>query len=220
MAERPQEALTNFTLALRYYTEQTHRYALFSYATKESLEAILLSKPNPEEYRLSVGSKAVTFRAPQTQDPTPRWQQIHVSWDSVTGLVGFWVDGNPLPRKGLRRGHAIDPKATIALGQAHRAFPKDFNARQPFGGELADVFLWNAVLTPSDLSDDWKVEVECNLVVNWRALHYHIQGYVIAEAILNNTDRFAPAATPTRRPFTTRCAKSSNGTASKGPPVL
>ncbi|KAJ6657051.1 hypothetical protein lerEdw1_003052 [Lerista edwardsae] len=203
--EKPKEPLTNFTLTLRYYTDLTHSFALFSYATKESPEAILLSKPNPEKYHLSVGSKSVTFAAPRTQDPTPRWEQIHVNWDSVTGLVEFWVDGNPLPRKGLQRGYSISSEASIVLGQAQRTLSKDFDARQSFVGELTDVFLWNAVLTPNNLADDWNDHVVCNLVVNWRALRYDIQGYVVAQRILGNANRFVPSVTPTRRPFTTRC---------------
>ncbi|NXX63998.1 MPTX protein, partial [Scopus umbretta] len=99
-----EQPLQNFTVCLRSYTDLTRPYSLFSYATKAQDNEILLFKPKPGEYRLYVGGKFVTFHVPEGHRD---WEHVCASWESTTGIAGFWFNGKPWPRKGLQKGYTV-----------------------------------------------------------------------------------------------------------------
>uniref|UniRef100_A0A8C0E8Q0 Pentraxin family member n=1 Tax=Bubo bubo TaxID=30461 RepID=A0A8C0E8Q0_BUBBB len=107
-----EQPLQNFTVCLRSYTDLTRPYSLFSYATKAQDNEILLFKPKPGEYRFYVGGRFVTFRVPQSIAES---EHVCASWESATGIVGFWFNGKPWPRKGLQRGYTVGAEAAIVL---------------------------------------------------------------------------------------------------------
>ncbi|NXV23374.1 SAMP protein, partial [Cepphus grylle] len=161
---KPEQPLQNFTLCLRSYTDLTRPHGLFSYATKAQDNDILLFKPKPGEYRLYVGGKFVAFRVPEgavasehvieSQNhlgmvtPPPPWH-VCASWESATGIVGFWFNGKPWPRKGLQRGYAVGAEAAILLGQELDAFGDGFDAQKSFVGEMFSVYMWDTGISTS-----------------------------------------------------------------------
>ncbi|CAM5176092.1 unnamed protein product [Eretmochelys imbricata] len=109
-------------MCLRSFTDLTRPYSLFSYATKAQDNEILLFKPKPREYGLYVGGggkESVTFRVPENRMD---WEHVCAGWESIMGIAEFWVNGKPLPSKGLQKGNSVSAKAVIILRQEQDSF--------------------------------------------------------------------------------------------------
>ncbi|NXJ99768.1 MPTX protein, partial [Corythaixoides concolor] len=145
---KPEKPLQNFTVCLRSYTDLTRPHSLFSYATKAQDNEILLFKPKPGEYRFYVGGRYVSFSIPNSIAES---EHVCAGWESTTGIVGFWFNGKPWPRKGLQRGYTVGAEAAIVLGQEQDTFGGGFDAQQSFVGEISDVYMWDTGLTNSEV---------------------------------------------------------------------
>ncbi|XP_039369348.1 serum amyloid P-component-like isoform X1 [Mauremys reevesii] len=170
---KPEQPLQNFTVCLRSYTDLPRPYALFSYATKAYDNEILLFKPKPGEYRLYVGGEFVTFRVPENR---MEWEHVCAGWESATGIAEFWVNGKPLPRKGLRKGYSVSAEAVIILGQEQDSFGGGFELPESFVGEITDVYMWDRVLYNME-SLMWGGYFS-RYIFGWNNLHYELVGDV------------------------------------------
>ncbi|XP_077179580.1 mucosal pentraxin-like [Paroedura picta] len=179
-----QQALTSFTVCLRAFTDLTRAYSLFSYATKKTDNELLVFKPKPNQYSLYVGNSVVTFTVTDRSAPKLQWEHICVSWESVTGIVELWLNGESLPRKGTKKGFTISPDASIVLGQEQDSFGGGFDVNQSFIGEIADVYLWGRVLSADELAIVQNGGRLSNYLIDWRSLNYDIRGYVVVKPSL------------------------------------
>ncbi|XP_077776392.1 serum amyloid P-component-like [Podarcis muralis] len=179
-----QQPLTSFTICLRSYTDMTRAHTLFSYATKTSDNEIVVFKSKTNEYSLYVGTADVIFFFPEKLVSEPSWEQICMSWESDTGLVEFWLDGQPFPRNGMMKGHVISPEASIVLGQDQDSFGGGFDINQSFVGELTDVYMWDRVLSGDEMCLVWDNHVPSNPIINWRSLNYVMRGYTVLKPYL------------------------------------
>ncbi|XP_054038868.1 serum amyloid P-component-like [Rissa tridactyla] len=172
---KPEQPLQNFTLCLRSYTDLTRPHGLFSYATKAQDNDILLFKPKPGEYRLYVGGKFVAFRVPEGVMAS---EHVCVSWESATGIVGFWLNGKPWPRKGLQRGYAVGAEAAILLGQEQDAFGGGFDAQKSFVGEMCSVYMWDTGISTSGVMAAMNNRPANAPIFGWRNFPYTTVGEV------------------------------------------
>nr|XP_006115247.1 serum amyloid P-component-like [Pelodiscus sinensis]XP_025036538.1 serum amyloid P-component-like [Pelodiscus sinensis] len=179
----PEWPLQNFTVCLRSYTDLTRPYGLFSYATKAQYSEILLLKPKPGEYRLYVGGAYVTFRVPENR---MEWEHVCASWESATGIVEFWVNGKPLPRKGLQKGYSIGAEAVIILGQEQDSFGGGFDFYNSFMGEMTDVYMWEHGLSPGKMRAAYQSLTLPPCALGWRNLLYEIKGDVVVKPRLRD----------------------------------
>ncbi|NXY80621.1 SAMP protein, partial [Glareola pratincola] len=175
---KPEQALQNFTLCLRSYTDPTRPHGLFSYATEAQDNDILLFKPKPSEYRLYVGGEFVTFRVPEGVVAS---EHVCASWESATGIAEFWLNGKPWPRKGLQRGYAVGAEAAILLGQEQDAFGGGFDVYNSFSGELADVYLWDVGLSPDKMRAAYQSLRLPPALLAWKSLSYEVKGDVVVK---------------------------------------
>ncbi|XP_050785926.1 mucosal pentraxin-like [Gopherus flavomarginatus] len=176
--------LQTVTVCLRYFTDLTRPYSLFSYATRARDNEILLFKEKPGELRLFVGGEVVTFKVPEGTGTSTEWVHVCASWESATGIAELWVNGSPLPRKGLKKGYSVSNQGVIVLGQEQDSFGGGFDAKQSFTGEIADVYMWDHA-TPTAVmqaaNDDSQLPTS---IVGWGNLHYQIKGYVVLKPML------------------------------------
>uniref|UniRef100_A0A7N5JYF5 Pentraxin family member n=1 Tax=Ailuropoda melanoleuca TaxID=9646 RepID=A0A7N5JYF5_AILME len=177
-----QQPLTKFTACLRHFSLLPRAYALFSYATRHTDNELLIFKPRPNQYSLYVGGPFVTFTVPEKQKAA--WEHICMSWDSTNGLVEFWLDGQPLPRMGLKKGYAINKEGSLVLGQEQDSVGGGFDVNQSFVGEISDVYLWDRVLTADEIGLVWSDGVLSDHLLNWKSLGYTMKGYVVLEKAL------------------------------------
>ncbi|NWR58528.1 SAMP protein, partial [Bucorvus abyssinicus] len=174
---KPEQPLQNFTVCLRSYSDLSRPYSLFSYATKAHDNEILLFKPTPSEYRLYVGGKFVTFRVPAS---TVESEHVCAGWESATGIVGFWLNGKPWPRKGLQKGYTVGAEASIVLGQGQEqdAFGDGFEVRQSFVGEISSVYMWDTGISTPQVQAAMHDMPSQTPVFGWRNFPYEIVGDV------------------------------------------
>ncbi|NWV20536.1 MPTX protein, partial [Origma solitaria] len=169
-----EQPLSNFTVCLRSYTDLTRPYSLFSYATKTHSNEILLFKSKPGEYKFFVGDKFLLFRVPQNLES----EHVCASWESATGIVGFWLNGKPWPRKGLQKGYTVGVPAYILLGQDQDSFGGSFDAHQSFVGEISSVYMWDMGISTSGVIDAMYDSPDQTPIFGWRNFPYKIVGEV------------------------------------------
>ncbi|NXM65256.1 SAMP protein, partial [Serilophus lunatus] len=173
---KPEQPLLNFTVCLKSFTDLTRPYSLFSYTTKTQDNEILLFKPKPGEYRFYVGGKFVTFRVPRNAQED--WEHVCATWESTTGIVGFWFNGKPWPRKGLQRGYTVGAEASIVLGQDQDRFGGSFNDQKSFMGEISSVYMWDTGISTMEVQAAMRNDPGQTPIFGWRNFPYEIVGEV------------------------------------------
>ncbi|XP_029437477.1 serum amyloid P-component-like [Rhinatrema bivittatum] len=171
--------LSRFTVCLRYYTDLTRPYSLFSFATSGKDNDILIYKENATVFSVSVGNEDLFFRGPVD---TMSWMHTCTSWDSSTGVVTLWINGKPLPRKAMKKGYSVKAQPIIILGQEQDSYGGGFDINQSFVGEITDVNMWDSVLSPNDVqlalaNVNWLV----GNIISWKSQSYKSKGDVIIQ---------------------------------------
>ncbi|XP_054854416.1 C-reactive protein-like [Eublepharis macularius] len=184
-----QRPLTGFTLCMRFYTELTRTFSLFSYASERNYNEILIFVEKPNKYSLYLSDRAVTFDIPEKMTAKLGGEHICVSWESDTGLVEFWMNGQPMVRKSLKKGHSISTEASIILGQEQDSLGGGFDIDQSFVGEITDMYMWSRVLSPDEVVHTWYNEALPDCLINWRSLSYNITGYAAIKPALFSVRR-------------------------------
>ncbi|XP_058716410.1 mucosal pentraxin-like isoform X2 [Poecile atricapillus] len=170
-----EQPLNNFTVCLRSFTDLTRPYSLFSYATEKQSNEILLFKPKPGQYELAVGNKLLFFTVPVSLGES---EHVCVSWESSTGIVGFWFNGKPWPRKGLQKGYTVGVPASILLGQDQDSFGGGFEAKQSFVGEISSVYMWDTGISSSEVLWAMHNKPTQTPIFGWSDFPYKIVGDV------------------------------------------
>nr|XP_056709459.1 C-reactive protein-like [Euleptes europaea] len=181
--------LTNFTLCMRVYTELTRGYTLFSYASKRDSNEILLYLEKPYQFSFHVGGPGVTFNVPQKFSNSPFGEHVCASWESATGLVELWMNGQPLVRKSLRKGLSVSAEASIILGQEQDSYGGGFDINQCLVGEITDVYMWERILSPGEVVFAWHNYPRPDYLINWKSLSYDIVGDVFVKPALLSAQR-------------------------------
>ncbi|XP_030043443.1 serum amyloid P-component-like [Microcaecilia unicolor] len=178
---RPQEtsSLTSFTVCLNYYTVLTRDYSLLSIANPGTFNDILIYINNASTSSVTVGNEAMFFSVPER---ILNWKHICTSWESSTGVVTMWINGNPLPRKTMKKGYSVNSQPVIILGQDQDSYGGSFDIKQSFVGEITDVQMWNFILSPNEIQ---LALANSNLIdgniLEWTSLDYNLIGDVIIQ---------------------------------------
>lgn len=169
------------TVCHRSFTDLKRDHILFSFATPTNSNAFLIfwDEAN-KEIEPHIRDKKSEFRG---RDYKPNmWHSICTTWDSTTGLVQLWFDGLPSIRKFVSSGSNIRGTAIIILGQEQDSHGGGFDLKQSFVGMMADVHMWNYVLSPCEIQ---KYTDELNFspgnVLNWASLEFQIFDRVLIE---------------------------------------
>uniref|UniRef100_A0A8C6X990 Pentraxin family member n=1 Tax=Naja naja TaxID=35670 RepID=A0A8C6X990_NAJNA len=154
------QPLTQLTVCLSYYTLLSRPYALFSYATQSASNDFLIIRFSSTDYYVYIGGAALNFNVPPKEKPS--WEHICVSWDSRNGLVQLWLNGEPLPRQGLKKGYSLS----------------GFDFNQSFVGEISNVNMWARVLPPVGIRMLRNNITPPDPLIYWRSLRYTIKNEV------------------------------------------
>ncbi|XP_026572125.1 mucosal pentraxin-like [Pseudonaja textilis] len=177
-----QQGLRHFTLSLEFFTDLTRSFVLFSAASQDHDNEILLIR-HPEEYHTCVGGECAVFTMPKlTARSTVSWESICMTWDSATGILQLWLNGQRLPRKGVAKGYEVKVDLVVMLGQEQDSYGGTFDADQCFVGEIAEVYLWDNVLPAEQIRNIQQHTTPAPLVA-WTSLKFEIQGYVLMEPL-------------------------------------
>ncbi|XP_012517316.1 PREDICTED: C-reactive protein [Propithecus coquereli] len=172
--------LKAFTVCLHVYTElsKTRGYSIFSYATKEQPNEILIFWSKDRGYVFGVGGPEILFTVPEV---TVAPVHICASWESTSGIAEFWVDGKPMVRKSLKKGYSVGTEASIILGQEQDSFGGSFEANQSLVGDIGDVNMWDFVLSPEEINTVYAGGTFSPNVLDWRKLTYEAHGEVFTK---------------------------------------
>uniref|UniRef100_A0A452RBJ4 Pentraxin family member n=1 Tax=Ursus americanus TaxID=9643 RepID=A0A452RBJ4_URSAM len=177
-----EKPLQSFTLCFRAYSDLNRAYSLFSYNARGKDNEILVYKERVGEYSLHVGGTKVTSKVAEAF-PSPT--RICVTWESSTGIAEFWINEKPLVKKGLKRGYSVATQPKIVLGQEQDSYGGAFQKNQSFVGEIGDLYMWDSVLSAQQIlsMQQGSYLLDPN-VLDWSALNYEIQGYVVIKPLV------------------------------------
>ncbi|XP_060614146.2 mucosal pentraxin-like isoform X2 [Anolis sagrei] len=177
------QPLQRFTICLSFFTDLSNPFSLISVASREQDNEILLMKCL-NEYETCVRGQCIRFNIPgNIYRTTSHWENACMTWEASTGIIQLWIDGQPLPRKGIAKGLWIPNDVVAMLGQEQDSYGGSLDAGQCFIGEMAKVYMWDTVLPPEQLQRMRKDAVPPPLV-DWTALDFEIKGYVVIEPAL------------------------------------
>ncbi|XP_078094562.1 C-reactive protein-like [Mustelus asterias] len=175
--------LSAFTLCLKAASEASHSYSLFSYATSNHHNELLIWSRNEEELSLHLGGAVVRFSLPKMN---ALLRHICVTWESEKGLITFWVNGERTVQKAGKKGGIVLGGGAIILGQEQDSVGGGFDHRQSFVGEITDVNMWDHVLPACKIkaASQGYYSAEGN-IIDWAKIQFTMKGRVNIE---NNND--------------------------------
>ncbi|XP_030044104.1 C-reactive protein [Microcaecilia unicolor] len=172
-------SLTSLTACVNFHTTLTRPFALLSIANPGKFNDLLIYKNSTTSSKVFVGDEEIIFTTPES---TMGWNHICAAWASSTGVVTLWQNGIPSPRKTMKKGYSIGTQPIIILGQDQDSYGGSFEINQSFEGEIANVQMWNFILSPYEME---LAMANSNLidgnVLEWRSLDYTLQGDVIIQ---------------------------------------
>ncbi|CAI9611273.1 unnamed protein product [Staurois parvus] len=169
--------LQKVSICLRTFSELSRGYALLSGATSKYFEAFLIMFYPPDSHNVYINNGLVVIKT--TPEPLD-WRHTCMTWDSDTGLVQFWVNGNPYPGGFSSKGSSITTDIILILGQEQDSFGGGFDAKQSLVGEISDIHMWDYVLTQEDIQKVLSGDLHGN-IINWKSLLYEIKGEVLVQ---------------------------------------
>ncbi|XP_059391379.1 C-reactive protein-like isoform X1 [Carassius carassius] len=173
-------SLSAFTLCMRVVTELPgqREIILFAYRTQKYDELnVWREKDGRVSFDLSNG-RLKTDLPPLSTFRT----HVCVTWESVTGLSAFWVDGRRSSYQLYKKGHSVRPGGTVLLGQDPDNYLGGFDKNQSFVGEITDVHMWDYVLPGSQIRlvyANQEPYVPMGNVFHWNTIKYEIKGDVL-----------------------------------------
>lgn len=173
------KSFSAFTVCLRAFTDLKRDHSLFSLATRVKANEILIFYDHSNKHlELYIHDVAARY---EILDYVPnKWHSICTTWNSKTGVVQLWFNGQPLTRKFV--GSTVSGIPVIILGQEQDRYGSRFDTKQSFVGMLTDVHMWDYEIAPCEIQ---KYVEELNItpgnVINWAALDFQAQGRVFVE---------------------------------------
>ncbi|KAM4601501.1 C-reactive protein-like [Polymixia lowei] len=169
------------TACLRFITDLTRNYGLFSLSTPAHSNDFVLFKINSASViRMHARDGGTDFLG--LSFPVNTWHSMCATWASDTGVAQLWVDGKPTIRRFIHSGQPITGAPITILGQEQDSYGGAFDAQQSFIGMISDVHMWDHVLSPCEIQ---RYVSDQNFtpgnVFNWRALEFEIIGQVLVE---------------------------------------
>uniref|UniRef100_A0A3B4A2S1 Pentraxin family member n=1 Tax=Periophthalmus magnuspinnatus TaxID=409849 RepID=A0A3B4A2S1_9GOBI len=170
------------TVCHRSFTDLKRDHGLFSLALPSNAnEFVLFFKYDTQEIQPHLKAGKVGYRV---LDYKPnQWHSICTTWESSTGLVQLWFNGQPLSRKYVSGGQAaMSGSPIITLGQEQDSHGGGFDITQSFIGMMTDVHMWDYVLSSCEIQKYMsELSFTPGNVLNWAALDFQINGRVLIE---------------------------------------
>ncbi|KAM7420810.1 hypothetical protein PAMA_015160 [Pampus argenteus] len=169
------------TVCLRFLTDLTRSYGLFSLSTPSHTNAFALIKmKSTDVIRVYALNSRTDFLS--LSFPPNTWHSMCATWCSDSGLAQLWVDGKPTIKRFIKSGQPIAGTPITILGQEQDSYGGGFDGNQSFIGMISKVHMWDYVLSTTEIQGYVTGEYFTpGNVVNWRALEYEISGMILVE---------------------------------------
>ncbi|XP_061565844.1 C-reactive protein-like [Cololabis saira] len=169
------------TVCHRSITDLKREHSLFSLATPSfDNDFLIFWQESTQNFIPFIRNKLVGFGSFVYKPIT--WHSICTTWDSTSGLMQMWVDGQSSIRKFISSGSNISGQTLIILGQEQDSYGGGFDSKQSFVGMMSDVHMWDYTLSPCEIQNYMNSQsFTPGNVLNWKALDYNIVGNVLVE---------------------------------------
>ncbi|XP_039974867.1 serum amyloid P-component-like [Xiphias gladius] len=176
-----QQDFSAVTVCHRSFTDLKRDHALFSLATASNANGFLIYwDETNKEIESHIRDKKVEYRGWDYKLNT--WHSVCTTWDSASGLVQLWFDGQPSIKKFVSSESNIRGPTIIILGQEQDSHGGGFTIDQSFTGMMSDVHMWNYILSPCEIRNYMdELNFTPGNVLNWRALEFEIVDRVVIE---------------------------------------
>ncbi|XP_075905408.1 serum amyloid P-component-like [Nelusetta ayraudi] len=176
---------SSLTVCHRSFTDLKRDHALFSFSTSFNPNGVLVFWDNAnKELEPHVKDQKTEYSG---LDYKPNmWHSICTTWDSTSGLVQMWFDGQPMVRKFSTTGPNIRGNPIIIIGQEQDSHGGGFDAKQSFVGMMSDIHMWDNVLSPCQIHKYMdELDFTPGNVLNWSALEFQKYQNVLIDDKLN-----------------------------------
>ncbi|XP_029307005.1 LOW QUALITY PROTEIN: serum amyloid P-component-like, partial [Cottoperca gobio] len=169
------------TVCHRSFSDLRRDHALFSLSTTINSNGFLIFwDEGNKELEPHVSDKKLEYKGLDFK--LNMWHSICTTWDSTSGLVQLWLDGQPLMKKFVSSTLIIKGRVAIVLGQEQDSHGSLFDLKQSFVGMMTDVHMWDYTLSACEIQ---KYMDELNFtpgnILNWGALEFQIVERVLIE---------------------------------------
>ncbi len=136
-----------------------------SYSAKSSINAFLLfdyRSLHPHVCDAKINS-AIAFNDGQ-------WHHCAMTWDSSTGKIELYKDGESVFSGTLAKGKKIPNGGALILGQEQDSVAGSFDVNQAFRGQMSEVRIWDGIRSPQEIEDNRHCALtgnESGLVLYW-----------------------------------------------------
>ncbi|MBP0011132.1 LamG-like jellyroll fold domain-containing protein [Roseofilum sp. Belize Diploria] len=153
------------TVELWLKTNHQNSGTPISYSAKSSSNAFLLfdyRSLHPYVCDANINS-AIAFNDGQ-------WHHCAMTWDSSTGKVELYKDGEAVFSGTLAKGREIPNGGALILGQEQDSVAGSFDVNQAFRGQMSEVRIWDGIRSPQEIEDNRHCALtgnESGLVLYW-----------------------------------------------------
>jgi|GEM_PF-5789124 len=137
-----------FTIEVEFSTTATNDSTTFSYARPGQYNEIILF--DMADLKVYIGGRAVDTNLVFNDGAEHR---LSVTWDSASGDVSVYDNGDLAYTGSLRRGYSLTDGGTLVLGQEQDRLGGSFDPRQSFDGEINSLRIWDRALTGEEIAE-------------------------------------------------------------------
>lgn len=169
--------ITVMTVCLRFFSQLNRMQGLFSLATRDHSNALMLNKDAEGSYKVHAGDDTYIF----TKLPTNRmdWNSVCWTWDSRTGLTQLWLNGLRTSQKLVGQNYLVNGDLSIIVGQEQDAYGGGFDRNDSFEGDITDLHMWDRVVSACDLRSYMNQgSFSPGNLLNWNNLNFDVSGNV------------------------------------------
>uniref|UniRef100_A0A8C6SSU9 Pentraxin family member n=1 Tax=Neogobius melanostomus TaxID=47308 RepID=A0A8C6SSU9_9GOBI len=174
-------SFTVITVCHRSFTDLKREHVLFSMAIPSNTnEFAIIYKFATNEMQPHMKRDKTSYGGLNYKINT--WHSICTTWDSTSGLVQLWFNGQQLIKKYVNPDSTPPGTPIIVLGQEQDSHGGGFDINQSFVGMMTDVHMWDYVVSSCEIQKYMsELSFTPGNVLNWAALDFLIRDRVLIE---------------------------------------
>ncbi|XP_069028739.1 serum amyloid P-component-like [Embiotoca jacksoni] len=170
-------SISTMTVCLRFFSQLNRMQGLFSLATRNHENALMLNKDGDGSYKVHVASESYVYE----KLPTKKfdWNSVCWTWDSGTGLTQLWLNGLRTSQKLVGLNYVVRRDLNIVVGQEQDEFGGGFKTSDSFEGDITDLHMWDHVVSSCDIRSYMNQgSFTPGNLLSWSQLNYEVVGNV------------------------------------------
>ncbi|XP_023209820.1 C-reactive protein 1.4-like [Centruroides sculpturatus] len=160
-------SLNEFTICswIKPHSIQREFFTFFSYATlryDNEFAVCLSNKDGNVKVGVNIAKSYIEMQCPNTEWTVGEWYHLCVSWFNANGHLQVYTNGyrchNNTNNNTIARGAFIPKGGVFIVGQDQDALDGGYDADQAWFGDIADINMWDEVLTERQIKEAGKCE--------------------------------------------------------------